>query len=292
MPKIKLNGTEIFYGDEGPHDAPVIVLSPLLYMSNSVYKPIVRAFSDEYRVICYDHRGQGESTHVKRSDLQTTTKDAIGLIEYLNIEPCHFFGNCLGAYVGLNLSVQRSDLLKSCIMIGATSEAYSAKEIKDLDTNLDLMKKAGAKSSVQSFANMCFGPTFRANTDPLIVEKREKILKDFSELSADELENARQLYHHPSFSKEELQKIEVPVLVIAGDEDQPNNIAAYKRLAQMIPHVNYKTVHHAGYCVAIEQPQEVVNLIRDHIEKAERGYVAMQNSAKKKSKGKSSHLRS
>ncbi len=291
MPKVKLNGTELFYCDEGPHDAPAIVLSPLLYMDTFVYRPFMQAFMDEYRVICYDHRGQGESARsAKRFDIQTSTKDAIALIEYLNIEPCHFFGNCLGGYIGLNLAIQRSDLLKSCTLIGVSAEANSVKEIKELDSNLDNMKRFGAKSGLQQFAAMAFGPSFRASRDPAVIERREKLLQHFANLTADELETARQVYHHQNISREELQKISVPVLIIAGDEDQPNNVAAYKRMGQIIPHVNYKTVHDAGYAVSIEQPQEVINLLRDHIEKAERSFTAAQNSLIK-SKSKASRAR-
>jgi pimeloyl-ACP methyl ester carboxylesterase len=83
----------------------------------------------------------------------------------------------------------------------------------------------------------------------------------------------------------------VPVLIIAGDEDAPEFLASYKRLGLAVPHVTYKTINHAGYSLVVEQPYEVAHLVRDHIEKAERNYAAMVSSDKK-SKGKSSRLRS
>lgn len=275
MPKVKLNGTEIYYEEYGSKKSPAIVFSTPLHMDTSVYEPMVQAFSDEYRVIVYDHRGQGKSARPgKRADLQATTKDAIALIESLKLEPCHFVGNCLGAYVGLNLAVQRPDLLKSCTLMGATAEASSPQEIKDLDAYLDSVKREGAGSGAQSYANMCFGPSFRANTDPLVAERREKIMKHLTSLTPTELENIRQIFHHPSLTKEDLKRVSAPVLILAGDEDQPNNTAAYKRLGQWLPHVTYKTVQHAGYTLVVEQPQEVINFIRDHVEKAERSFSA------------------
>ncbi|WP_413289257.1 alpha/beta fold hydrolase [Bdellovibrio sp. HCB337] len=290
MPTVKFNGTDIYYTDNGPQNAPAIVFSPLLYMDASIYQPMIDAFSDEYRVICYDHRGQGQSSRVnKKSDLQTSIQDAIHLIEHLKIEPCHFVGNCLGAYVGLNLAVQRSDLLKSCTVMGAVAESESIQTIKEMDHFLDSMKKHGAKSGMESFANMAFGASFRASKDPSVVAKREKLLEHFSKLSPDELENMRQVFHHRDLSKEDLKKISVPVLIIAGDEDQPHNISAYKRLGLEIPHVAYKTVQHAGYALVVEQPYEVIHLVRDHIEKAERSYTA-QVTQSKPNKGKTARL--
>jgi 3-oxoadipate enol-lactonase len=287
VPKIRLNGTEIYYEDHGPHDAPAIVLSPLLYLDTSVFRPMVDLFADEYRVITYDHRGQGQSArNTKKSDLQTSTRDAAALIEYLRLETCHFVGNCLGAFVGLNLAVQRSDLLKSCTLMGAIPEGSTAKEMKEVDSYLDSLKKESPRLWMQSFMNRVFGATFRASTDPLIVERRQKIMEHLTTMSIEELENARQVFHRQTLSKEDLQKIDVPVLIIAGDEDMPEFVASYKRLGLMIPHVTYKTIHHAGYSLVVEQPYEVAHLVRDHIEKAERSYSARIAAAQTKSKRK------
>lgn len=292
MPKVRLNGTDIYYEDHGPKDAPAIVFSPLLYIDMSVYRPMIDLFTDEFRVVIYDHRGQGQSArNTKKSDLQTSTKDAAALIEFLKLEPCHFVGNCLGAFVGLNLAVQRPDLLKSCTLMGAIPEGATAKEIKDMDNYLDNMKKEGPRLGMQSFVNRVFGETFRTSMDPLIIERREKIMQHLKIMSVDELENARQIFHRQAISKEDLQKISVPVLIIAGDEDSPDFLASYKRLGLAVPHVTYKTLNHAGYSLVVEQPYEVAHLVRDHIEKAERSYAAMLSS-NKKSKGKSSRLRS
>ncbi|MBS1968890.1 MAG: alpha/beta hydrolase [Bdellovibrionales bacterium] len=292
MPKARLNGTDIYFEDYGPKEAPAIVFSPLLYIDMSVYKPLLELFNDEFRVVTYDHRGQGQSArNTKKSDLQTSTKDTIALIEYLNLEPCHFVGNCLGAFVGLNLAVQRSDLLKSCTLMGAVPEGATTKEAKDMDNYLDNLKKEGPRLGMQSFVNRVFGETFRTSMDPSVIERREKILQHLKVMSVDELENARQIFHRQTISKEDLQKISVPVLIIAGDEDVPEYLASYKRLGLAIPHVTYKTLHHAGYSLVVEQPYEVAHLVRDHIEKAERNYAAMLSSGKK-SKGKPSRLRS
>lgn len=292
MPKVKVNGTEIYFEEHGSREAPAIVLSPLLYLDTSIYKPIIDLFADEYRVITYDHRGQGQSArNTKKSDLATSTKDAAALIEYLHAEPCHFVGNCLGAFVGLNLAVQRPDLLKSCTLMGAVPEGSAAREMKDMDQYLDGLKKDGPRLGMQSLVNKVFGASFRASVDPLIVERREKIIQHFKDISIDELENARQVFHRQTISKEELQKIECPVLIIAGDEDAPDFLASYKRLGLMIPHVNYKTIHHAGYSLVVEQPYEVAHLVRDHIEKAERSYAAISVS-QRKSKGKTHRARS
>jgi 3-oxoadipate enol-lactonase len=84
-----------------------------------------------------------------------------------------------------------------------------------------------------------------------------------------ELDSAKQIFHRQEIRPEALKKIQVPVLIVAGDEDQPSNIGGYRKLSEMIPHVTYKTIHHAGYTVMLEQSQELINVLRDFIERAE-----------------------
>jgi 3-oxoadipate enol-lactonase len=270
MPTIKVNGTEIFYEDRGSKSLPAIVFSPLLFMDTTVFAPMVDAFADEYRVITYDHRGQGHSARpAKRSDIPTTTQDVIELIERLEIEPCHFVGNCLGAHVGLNLLSRRSDLLKSCTLVGAIADAETQQTMRDMDGFIDSMRKEGTKTGIQTFVNMMFGESFRASRDPVVVMRRDMLLEQLHHLTPNELENAKQIWHRPAIEPQQLKDVATPVLIMAGDEDTPENIGGYRRLSELIPHVTYKTIHHSGYGIVLEQPYEFINTVYDFLEKVE-----------------------
>lgn len=289
MPTIKVNGIDIYYEDHGSESAPVIVLSPMLFMDTSLFEPMIEAFSDEYRVIAYDHRGQGHSAHpTKRSDLETSTNDVIALLDHLEIDHCHFVGTCLGAFVGLNLAARRSDLLKSCTLMGAIADPETQQTIRDMDAFFDSMKKEGSKTGMQAFSNMLFGESFRASKDPIVVKKRERLMEQLQSLLPGELDNAKQIWHRPGVTAQDLKDVRVPVLIIAGDEDTPENIGAYRKLSEMIPQVTYKTIRQAGYAVVIEQPEEVIKVLREFIEKAEQSFSAKTS---KNNKSRTQHSR-
>ena len=57
MPTIDINGTEIFYTDEGLRNAPAMVLSHSLFFDHTMFDHQVDFFKDRMRVIRYDHRG-------------------------------------------------------------------------------------------------------------------------------------------------------------------------------------------------------------------------------------------
>jgi 3-oxoadipate enol-lactonase len=274
MAIITAHGTDIYYEDHGPQDAPAIVFSPLVFTDTSVYASMVEAFSGEYRVITYDHRGQGKSSHpVKRADLQTTTQDAIDLIEKLKLAPCHFVGNSLGAYVGMNIAVRRGDLLRSCTLMGAVSNDETPYTIKRMDGFIESMKKEGAKTGMHSFTNTFFGASFNNSPDAAVKARHDQILERLDHLTPGELDTAKQIWHRQSITPEQLKSIDVPVLILVGDEDTAENLAAYRVLSGLIPHVTYKTLHHVGYAMVIEQPQEVTNLLYDFLQKADADFA-------------------
>ncbi|MEK2645525.1 alpha/beta fold hydrolase [Bdellovibrio sp. BCCA] len=278
MATLKVNGTEYYYEEHGPKEAPAIVLSPLLYTDTSVYEPLIRMFSDDYRVIVYDHRGLGKSAGAPSASLENSAKDVAALIEKLNLGPCHFVGNCLGSFVGLHLAIHRSDLLKSCTLMGATAESESDETVRDMDTFITNAKKNGMKSSAKSFSEMWFGSTFRNTKDPIQVTRREKWINHLGKLKPESLDAATQIYHRSDVTKD-LSKISCAVLVIAGDEDSPTNLEAYRRMVKAIPNAEFKTIHHAGYALVIEQPEEIAENILTFIERVEHHWAAKQKQS-------------
>ncbi len=52
---------EVSYTEDGPADAPVVVLSNSLGATRAMWDPQVPALAERFRVISYDTRGHGES---------------------------------------------------------------------------------------------------------------------------------------------------------------------------------------------------------------------------------------
>ena len=110
MPSLDVNGTTLHYTDDGPRDAPALVLSHSLFFDHVMFDAQVEAFAGEYRVVRYDHRGQGASARAPREelDMDTLTADAAALIEALDLTTVTFLGNSLGGFVALRLAARRA----------------------------------------------------------------------------------------------------------------------------------------------------------------------------------------
>jgi 3-oxoadipate enol-lactonase len=120
MPYLTTNSVKLHYEDSGAPtaNAQTIVFSHGLLWSGHMFHKQVAALRTEYRVITYDHRGQGQSELTPDGyDMDTLTTDAIGLIEQLGIAPVHFAGLSMGGFVGMRLAARHPQLLRSLILM-------------------------------------------------------------------------------------------------------------------------------------------------------------------------------
>ena len=81
--KVSANGIQMNYGASEDADGPVAMISHLLAATHTMGNPQMDVLKD-YRIICYDMRGHGE-TDAPRMDcsLEMLTDDLFGLLDAL-----------------------------------------------------------------------------------------------------------------------------------------------------------------------------------------------------------------
>ena len=117
MPTIRVSDVELFYQESG-HGPETLVFSHGLLMDHSMFAAQGSALESRYRVIAYDHRGQGQSPDPGHGyDMDTLTQDAAALVRALNAAPCHFAGLSMGGFVGMRLAARHPELVRSLILM-------------------------------------------------------------------------------------------------------------------------------------------------------------------------------
>ncbi len=278
MATLRIHGSEYHYESHGPKGVPAILLSPLLYTDTGVFDTMVSRLSDHYHVVTYDHRGTGKSGGHSSPSLENSAHDVASLIEDLEIEQCHFVGNCLGAFVGLQLAVHRPDLLRSCTFMGVTGEPDKAEMVEEGDDFVRKAKREGMKAHAEEFAKMWFGPSFLATQDPISKARREKWIHHLGTIKPTEIESVLQIIHRRDLSSK-LSKVQCPVLVMAGSEEPKDSLDAYRRFVDRLPNAEFRLIPNAGYALVIERPDEVVEHIKYFIGNVERKAKERQRQA-------------
>lgn len=248
MATINVNGCDYYYESHGKGKETILFSHGLLW-SGEIFKSQVNHLKDTYRVITYDHRGQGRSQVTETGyDMDSLSDDVIKLIERLGLEKVHFVGLSMGGFVGLRVAARRPDMVKSLILMGtsAQSEELSLK-YKILTT---LVKWFGIKVVSSKMMKIYFAKKFlndNARRDQYRFWKQEIEANDKSILKAVEGVLARQGI------EEELANIICPVLIMVGTEDIVTTPEKAEFLYQHIKHATIKYIPEAGHTVVIEE---------------------------------------
>jgi len=262
MAKINVNGTTLHYLDEGATDAPAIVFSPSMFFDVRMFSAQAAAFSDRYRVVRYDHRGQGDSARAPRNqlDMDTLAEDAAALIEELKLAPCTFVGNSMGGFIALRLAAGRSDLIKSAVVMGSSADIEEQAET--MDQLIEVLEEQGMEPVVDGVLQFMMGDT--TLNDP----SRAEILASVKELllsRTKEYADAAWNIAHRKGILDELPGIKVPLLVIAGTEDHTYPPPKSEQIAELVPGAKLVYMEKTGHVHALENPEAVNRLLEEHL---------------------------
>jgi 3-oxoadipate enol-lactonase len=273
MPTIKVNGVELFYKESGS-GPETIVLSHGLLMDHTMFDFQRAAFEGQYRVIAYDHRGQGHSSVPGSGyDMDTVAEDAAALIKSLDAAPCHFAGLSMGGFVGMRLAARHPELIRTLTLMNTGSKKESAYNRVRYGFLAQLVKIVGTSPFVSIAVKELFGKTTRTSTDPA----KKKMLEEWTtNLRSRPKHTAHALMgvmNRPEFSQQELAAIRCPTRIITGEDDTAQVPANSQELAEAIPNSRLVRIPGAGHSSSLETPEAVTQAMRDLIEGKPRAAV-------------------
>lgn len=110
--------------EQGPRDAPAVMLSHSLAANLDMWSPQADALSDEFRVLRYDTRGHGLSDAPEGAySFAQLTGDVIALLDTLNIERVHFAGLSLGGMTAMGLALEHPTRIASICAANCSAQA-------------------------------------------------------------------------------------------------------------------------------------------------------------------------
>ncbi len=117
---VTVEGLEIFYREAGPPDAPVVLLLHGFPTSSHMFRDLIPALSERYRVIAPDYPGFGFSSAPAVTEFDynfDTLADVIhGFIEKLNLTKYSLYLMDYGAPVGFRLAEKHPERVQTLLI--------------------------------------------------------------------------------------------------------------------------------------------------------------------------------
>lgn len=260
MPHIRCNNALLYYTDEGS-GKDTIVFSHGLLMSSEMFRAQIEHFKSRYRCIAYDHRGQGRSEVTETGyDLEQLTQDAVAFIEALDVGAVHFVGLSMGGFIGMRLASRRPELLKSLTLMCTSADTESNRLKYSLMTLV--FQLGGRKLIHKRLMKVLFGKTFLS--DPGRQSEKERWSQHLLHLPTTISKSVSAVIHRSGVA-DELSTIELPVLILAGEEDMAIPVEKARSLHERITGSVLHIIPGSGHSITIEQPDVVNRLMEEFL---------------------------
>lgn len=225
---------KLWYASFGEGD-PVVLLHGGLGSSDH-YGDIVSALAAKRRVLVVDSRGHGRSTRSQHGiSYRQMADDVVALLDHLAIERAALVGWSDGGVTGLEFALRHPARLTRLLVLGTN---YA----------LDGMKPQNQSRTFPEYFARCRRQYAKLSPAP-------------QDLSAFLRELRAMWASQPTFSDEQLQQIQVPVLVALGDHDEAIRLDHAQKLAKLLPRGRFVLLPKVSHFALWQDPKTLLAVL-------------------------------
>jgi len=259
VPTVPVEGVELAYEERGSGD-PVLLVHGT---GGNIWDPLPEMLASAgHRVIAYDRRGFGGSTHQAIKDLPRHTADAAALLQGLNAAPAIVVGHSMGGVIGLDLAARHPDLVRALVLVEPPlhfKKHPSANMIRSLVVAQVVRRVRGEQVAAERFFRFATGTTDGGNGyDQTPPDERAKLLANAPAVMR-ELDSGTGEH----VTTADIAGIGCPVICLVGSMTLPDYGRAAERIAKARPATRIVTVEGAGHVLPISHPQAVLDAVRE-----------------------------
>ena len=260
---------EIYYEARG--EGPPVILIGGLTSTAAVWGLQIPALASRYQVITPDNRGSGRTRLTSDDGVRTPARfagDVLALIDGLELDRVHLAGASMGGMIVQEFARHHADRLRSltimCSTFGGERATHPTREVISA-----MAAGSGADASDEEKRAMqatnIHPDTPRLRPEQLAFYEGTKTAEPHSSQ-----EIALRMAGMADFNVyDEIAKLTLPVLVMAGSHDVLIPTANASKLVERIPGARKVIVEDAGHVFFAEQPEACNQALLDFLSEVE-----------------------
>lgn len=234
----------------------------------NVWRYIVPAFEQDYRLILFDYVGSGQSdvtayTTERYNTLDGYAQDVLDICEALDLENTVFVGHSVSGMIGLLAAIRQPSYFDQLIMIGPSPRYLNEHpdyaggfEQEDIDDLLELMEQNYIRWATT------LAPAVMGNPDQ--PDLSLELAQSFCSTDKDIMRQFARVTFLAD-NRLDLPKAPVPTLVLQCDQDMiaPAHIGHY--LQKHLPNCTLQELKATGHCPHMSAPAEVIAQLKAYL---------------------------
>lgn len=248
-------GMRVHYRDDGPRDAPVLVCLHGTFSSLHTWDGWAAELADEYRVVRPDLPGHGlTGPHPEhRYEMAAYVEFLAAFLDELGIEECAIAGNSRGGEVAWQYALDHPDRVSALVLVdsmGFPLEVDDPLGLLELPVLPAFLSRLTPRWLVRRSVRDVYGDPERVPAD--LVDRYHDLLR--REGNRDAYVELVRRDADPVHRHEELADLDVPTLVLWGEEDYWIPPWFAEKFGDTIPDAEVVTYEDAGHTPMEEFP--------------------------------------
>ena len=230
---------------------PVVLLHGM-NASSTMWYPNIKALAENHKVYAIDFILEPGKSYITK---EMTSIDAIGLwyhevLSLLELKDYHIIGASRGGWLAVQIALHNQEHIKSIVLLSPAQTFIWVRPSTDLLKNIIYAFSTKDRQLEETMKTMSKYPN-----------KINKTYLDQYKMAIEKASINKFTINMMPYTKKELQKLQMPVYVLIGDEDMINNDKTVRMAKEILPFGKGEVIKNAGHFLSIDQADTVNNKI-------------------------------
>ena len=263
------DGVRLHYRETGRRSGPPVLMIQGLGADKHLWDMQRVALATRYRTIALDNRGAGRSDKPYGAySLEQMADDAIAVLDHAEVEQAHIVGASMGGAISQLLAVEHPERVRS-LTLACTSCTNHAWRRELLAEWADTAQSEGMGAMTRQAARWMIGPRSFRRLSPALGWFGPLALSRPSHAFAGQVAAILSIDDRVA---SQLGQIEVPTLVMVGNQDILTPRGDAEELAELIPTAELVVISGAAHGFMIEHATTFNRVLIDFLGRAETAY--------------------
>ena len=247
-----VDSLEVGYDDVG---TGTVGGTPLLFLhafplNRTMWAPQVSALVERSRCIAADFRGFGDSTIAPPFSMDQYADDVAHLLDVLHIDKVVLVGCSMGGYVGLAFWRRHRRRVRALVLADTRAGADTDDTLGRRRKLITLARTEGATAVANAQIPILVGRTTRERQP----DTYDAVHRMIAQTAVDGIVGGLEAMMLRPDSTATLATIDVPTLIVVGEEDVPTPLSEARAMQERIAGSRLEVIAGAGHLSNLERP--------------------------------------
>jgi pimeloyl-ACP methyl ester carboxylesterase len=259
--QIRSDDIDLYYETQGS-GFPVVLVHPFV-VHHEFWNGVAERLATKYRVLMPDLRGHGQSqTGNSTATMARHADDLLRMIDAQQVAKAAFVGVSIGGYILFEFWRCYRDRVAALVFSNTKAEADTESARANRMKSIHESRQRSTAGFIEEQIPNYIGATTRRNRSDIVASARRMMQK----LTVEGLAAVQQGMAERPDSVSTLTGINVPTLVITGEEDTLTPHANAQLIQRAIPGAKLAIIPKAGHYAALESPEEFARVLRQFLD--------------------------